>query len=198
MTDLVSPCTKFLALLIHSQGFVSTIRKVGALLALTAGLMASASAVSPTKPAAAERQFQAWLAAFNDGTQTKLQEFARKNKADQTVHVADDSRFREMTGGFEFKKTEERTPTKFVALLKEKDSDTFARITLEVDAAEPHKITTFQLFGTEAPAEFRIHSMNERDAIAALKKVVEERTEPDQFSGAIAITKRGAMVFEQA
>lgn len=144
-----------------------------------------------------ERQFQAWLAAFNEGNLAELQEFARKNKADQTVHVADDSRFREMTGGFEFKKTEELTPTKYVALLKEKDSDTFARITLEVDATQQHKITNFQLRGMDAPAEFRIHPMTEGDAIAAVKRVAEERTASDQFAGAIAISKDGKVIFKE-
>ena len=174
------------------------IRKTAILACIVFMLVVSAGAAQAAESSASEQQFQKWLAAFNGGNLAALQEFARQNRADETVHVADDSRFREMTGGFEFKKAEENSPTKFVALLKEKDSDTFARISLQVDAKEPHKITSFQLLGTTAPAEFRIHPMAERDAIAALRKVAQERSASDQFSGAIAVSKHGTVIFEQA
>lgn len=189
MIKAVSCCAQSLAMLKLSRGMVSTIQTAGMLLALVLGLMASASAVQPTQPAAAERQFQAWLVAFNEGSRAALQEFQQKNKVDQTDHVADDLRFREMTGGFELKNTEERTPTKLVALLKEKNSDTFARATLEVETAEPHRVVSLQISATMPPAEFRIRPMAERDAIAALKTFADKTFASDRFSGAVAISK---------
>ena len=103
-----------------------------------------------------------------------------------------------MTGGFEIKRTEASTPTKYVALLKEKDSDAFARVTLEVENAEPHRIKAAPFQMTAAPPEFRIGRMSESGAIAAVKKYAEERAGSNKFSGAVAISKNGKTVFAQA
>ena len=99
-----------------------------------------AGADQQTNAPAAEKQFQAWLAAFNQGNREALQEFLRKNSSEGAEHVDDLLRFREMTGGFEFKQAEEHAPTHYVALLKERGSDTFVRATVEVEDAEPYKI----------------------------------------------------------
>jgi len=177
---------------------MATIRKLGMLLALSLWATATVGAGQQTDASAAERQFQAWLAAFNGGDRAVLQEFLRKNNPDRADHVDDELRFREMTGGFEFKKTEESAPTRYVALLKERDSDTFVRVTAEVEEAEPHKIKALQISRTATPAEFRVVPTTEHDAIAAVKKLAEERTATDKFSGAVAISKHGKTVFEQA
>ena len=98
-----------------------SIRMAAMLFALIGTAVAPANSVHASESTASERQFRTWLKAFNDENRKAIQEYTKKNTADQMVHVADDSRFREMTGGFEFKKAEESTPTKLVALLKESE-----------------------------------------------------------------------------
>src|SRR5580693_6557196 len=171
---------------------------MGMLLALSLWVTVTVGASQQTDAPAAEKQFHAWLVVFNGGDRAALQEFLRKNNPDRADHVDDELRFREMTGGFEFKKTEESTPTKYVALLKEKDSDTFVRATAEVEEAPPHKIKGLQISATAIPTEFQIAPMSEHDAIAAVKRLAEELAASDKFSGAVAISKNGKTVFEQA
>jgi len=171
---------------------------IGLLLTLVLWMTVTAGADQQANAPAAEKQFQAWLAAFNQGNRESLQEFLRKNSSEGAEHVDDLLRFREMTGGFEFKQAEERAPTHYVALLKERDSDTFVRATVDVEEADPHKIKSLNILMTATPAEFRVAPMAEHDAIAALKKLAEERTASGRFSGAVAISKHGRNVFEQA
>jgi D-alanyl-D-alanine carboxypeptidase len=177
---------------------MTIIRNIVMLLALSLWATVTLAASRQTDASAAEKQFQAWLAAFNEGDRAVLQEFLRKNSPDRADDVDGLLRFREMTGGFEFKKTEKSVSTRYVALLKEKDSDTFVRATVEVEEAEPYKIKSLQVLMTATPAEFRVAPMTEHDAIAALKKLSEETTASDKFSGAVAISKNGKTVFEQA
>src|SRR5262249_35797113 len=84
---------------------------------------------------AAEKQYQAWLAAFNSGDRATLLQFLEKNYPERAKEIDGVMEFRAMTGGFELKKTEQTTATRFAALVKEKDSDQFARITMEVQEA---------------------------------------------------------------
>jgi D-alanyl-D-alanine carboxypeptidase len=177
---------------------MNTIRKIGMLLALGLWAAVTLAASQQTDVPAAEKQFKAWLAVFNAGDRAALDEFLRKNFPDRADHVDDELRFREMTGGFEFKKTEQSAPTKYIALLKERDSDTYARATAEVEEAEPHKLKGLGLEVTPTPPEFRVTRMTGHDAIAAMKKLLEERAASDKFSGAVAISKNGKTVFEQA
>jgi len=177
---------------------MNTLVKIGLLVALGLWVTVAVGAGPQTDAPAAEKQFQGWLAAFNRGERAPLQEFLRNNKSDGADDVDGLLRFRERTGGFEFKRSEESAPTRHVALLKEKGSDTFVRATTEVEEAEPHKIKSVQLLATATPAEFRIAPMAEQDAIAAVKKFAEERTASDRFSGAVAISRHGQIIFEHA
>ena len=164
------------------------------------GLWAAVSlgANQQTDTPAAEKQFRAWLAAFNGGERVTLQEFLRQYSPDRAADVDGLLRFREMTGGFEFKRTEESAPTRYGALLKEKDSDTFVRATVEVESSEPYKIKSLQVLVTSPPREFQIAPMSEPELIAAVRKFAEDRAASNKFSGAVAISKDGKTVFEQA
>jgi len=120
--------------------------------------------------AAASRQFTAWLAAFNSGDRAALLQYFEKNRPSEVAKVDDELRFRQRTGGFELKKTEESTATRFVALLKERDSDQFARIEFEVGAEEPHLVTKVELRAIPRPPEFAIPRMSEAEATTALRQ----------------------------
>ena len=97
----------------------------------------------PDTPAG--NQAKAWLEVFNAGDAEKHKEFIRKNAPTRLDRVDREMGLRQMTGGFEIKKIEESAPAKIVALLQERVSDQFARLTIEVDATEQHQITRFAL-----------------------------------------------------
>ncbi|HWZ97660.1 MAG TPA: serine hydrolase domain-containing protein [Candidatus Dormibacteraeota bacterium] len=150
----------------------------------------------PEPPAA--KQFMTWLAAFNGGDRATLKEFLEKNYPERAKDIDGELGFREMTGGFELKKAEESTSTKFTALVKEKDSDQFARATIEVEEAEPHRIKELDLRTCPTPAEFKVARMSESEVIAGVKKLAESRAAADKFSGAVTISKNGKTIFAQA
>ncbi len=143
-------------------------------------------------------QAKAWLESFNAGDAEKHKEFLRKNAPTRLDRADREMGFREMTGGFDLKKVEESTPTKMVALVQERASDQFARLTIEVDAAQPHQITRLALQGTARPAEFALPRLNDGDLTAALRKRMDEIAATDRFSGAVLVAKNGKTAFAQA
>src|SRR5215471_6003174 len=100
------------------------------------------AAQTPLPDTAAAHQFSAWLEAFNRGDRDALLAFLQKNQPARARNIDQDMNFRHSTGGFDLKKVEDAsTPTKFVGLVQERDSDQFGRVTLDVAEAEPHAIT---------------------------------------------------------
>src|ERR687894_2517931 len=95
-------------------------------------LACHAQTQSPSTPAT--NQAKAWLEAFNAGDADKYKEFLRTNYPNRSQRADQDMGFRQATGGFELKKVEESTPTKFVGLVQERMSDQMARVTIEVGA----------------------------------------------------------------
>jgi CubicO group peptidase (beta-lactamase class C family) len=146
----------------------------------------------------ASRQFTAWLEAFNSGDRAKLLEFLQKNNPSRAGDIDGEMGFRRMTGGFEFKKAEESTATKFAGIVKERDSDTFARFALEVEAAEPHQIKSMDLRQIPIPREFAQPRMSQDAALSALRAELEKRLAADSFAGAVLVAKDGKPVFKAA
>jgi Beta-lactamase class C and other penicillin binding proteins len=159
---------------------------------------AAAAGQSEGQSTPSSRQFKAWLTEFNSGDKAKFQTFLEKNYPDEAKRIDGVMRFRSMTGGFDFKKAEKITDTTFVAIVKERDSDTFVRLEIEVEATEPHRITKLDLNMIPAPAEFAIPRMPEEQAIVALRAEIERRVAADSFSGAVMVTKNGKTVFSGA
>jgi CubicO group peptidase (beta-lactamase class C family) len=156
----------------------------------------SAQTQFPDTPAG--RQAAAWLEAFNSGNLERLREFLQKNYPARAPQAEQSFGFRQMTGGFDFRKMEESTPTKLTALIQERSSDQFARLTLEVDNSESHQITRIEVFATSRPPEFALPKMNERELIASLRKKVEEQVAADQFAGAVLVARNGKTILSQA
>jgi len=119
---------------------------ISLLLVATVG---SAQTQFPDTPAG--HQATAWLQAFNSGDREKLQDFLQRNLPDRAQHMDQEMGFRGMTGGFDLKKIEESTPTKLVALVQERKSDQMGRLTVEVDSAEPHRITNLGKSTAQSP-----------------------------------------------
>ena len=151
----------------------------------------------PDTPAA--KQAKAWLEAFNAGDAAKYKEFVRNNFPASMQQRADrDAQFREMTGGFELKKIEESAPTKIVALVQERLSDQIGRVTIEVDAAEPHTITRLGVNAIPRPAELALPHLSDSELITTLRKKIDEDVAAGRFSGAALVAKNGKTVFAQA
>lgn len=162
---------------------------------------ANAAGANAEGPAA--RQFAAWLAAFNAADRARLQAYHQQSfpyeAAGQALGDIDhELGLREGTGGLELKKVEESTPTRFVGVLKERDSDQHARASMEVDAAAPHAVRAFKLAGIPTPAELRPPRMTEADALRALRAEIEKAVAADRFAGAVLVAKNGAPIFSEA
>ena len=150
----------------------------------------------PDTPAG--RQAEAWLQAFNSGDREKLHDFLQKNLPERAQQMDQAMGFRAMTGGFDLKKVEESTPTKLTALVQERKSDQMGRLTVEVDAAEPHRLTNLGVLAIPRPAEFGLPHMSESELIAALRKKLDGDSATDRFSGAVLVARNGNPVFAQA
>jgi CubicO group peptidase (beta-lactamase class C family) len=114
------------------------------------------------------------------------------------VEVDDWLGFRGMTGGFELKKAEESTPTRFTALVQESDSDQFARIVLEVEPAEPHGVVRIDARPVPRPAEFALPRLTESELLTALRAKLERDSTADRFAGAVMVAKDGRTIFAGA
>src|SRR5260370_11777072 len=166
------------------------------LCALIASFACTAQSPVPDTPAG--HQFSAWLVAFNSGDHAALRQFLEKNFLSRVANIGQEFNFRDQTGGFDFKKTEESTPTRFVALVKERTSDTFARAEMEVEAGEPHQITRFGLRAVPRPSEFPSPRLSEKELVAALKMKLEQDAAADRFAGAVLLAKYRNPVFSPA
>jgi D-alanyl-D-alanine carboxypeptidase len=150
----------------------------------------------PDKPSA--RQAVAYLKALNDGDRAGLKEFLEKNYPGRAGAVDRQLDFRRRTGGFDLRKVEEATATKFSGLAQERDSDQFVRITIEVESAAPYRITQMNLLAIPRPPEFAIAPMSESAVLAELRARIEKDAAADHFSGTVAIAKYGRIAFSAA
>src|SRR5271157_1473291 len=159
--------------------------------------VASAQQVQlPDTPAA--RQCAAWLKLFDGNDREAYGAFLQKSIPSRAGHLDQEWDFRERTGGFELKKIEDSTPATLVALLKERGSDQFARLTVQVDAAEPHAVIRFELRAVPTPADFPQPHLSESELISALRKKLEQDSADGRFAGAALLAKDGKPVFADA
>src|SRR4030095_7964707 len=125
-------------------------------------------------------------------------EFLTKNFPERVQRADQDMNFRQMTGGFELKQIEESTPTKIVALFKERVSDQFARLTVEVHAEGQHQITRFDAMAIPRPPNFALPHLSEAEVITAMRTKLDEELTADRFSGTALLARNGKPVFAQA
>ena len=177
--------------------FALTVRRLAALLAVLLVSMACAAQVQlPDTPAA--HQCAAWLEAFNRGDRDAYRDFLQKNFPSRLERLDRELDFRKRTGGFELRKVEDSTPAKFVALVQERGSDQFARLTLETDATEPYPIAKLDLEAIPRPADFALPHMSESELTAALRKKLEADAAEGSFAGAVLVAKNEKPIFAEA
>ena len=165
-----------------------------AVLALSVAVGARAQV--PDTPAG--RQLTAWLAAFNNPDGQALRHFLEVNAPDRLPQIERAFDLRARTGGFEFKKVDESAPTRLAVLAQERASDQLVRIAIEVDPAEPHRITSISLSPAPRPAELAIQRLSESALVATLRAKLEQDAAADRFAGAVLIAKDGKPVFDAA
>lgn len=164
---------------------------------LAFGFAANPALAQTNLPSPAERQFRAWLDAFNATNSTALlkfldAEYPTRDKSDDPVL------FRNLTGGLDLKKSLNSTPTKFSCLAQERDSDQFLRCDLEVESAEPHRITRLDVGQAARPPEFAIARLPEPEFVAALRAQLDKDAAAGHFSGTVLVAKNGKTIFSGA
>jgi CubicO group peptidase (beta-lactamase class C family) len=146
----------------------------------------------------AGREFSAWLNAFNSGDRATLQKFLEAHHPARVKDLDEELDFRQETGGFEIKKVEESAALRLAGLVKERDSEQFARFVMEVEPADPHRIKKLELRAIPRPSEFATASLSESELIAALRSKLEKDAAADRFSGTVLLAKNGKPVFNGA
>jgi CubicO group peptidase (beta-lactamase class C family) len=150
----------------------------------------------PDTPAA--RQFFALLAVFNSGERGGMRSFLQANFPEQVENLDDDMRLRKATGGFDVRKIESSSPTLLTGLLQERDSDQFFGFTMEVEDAEPHRISGMEVRPVPRPPEFPLSRLPEAELVTALRDRLERAAAADRFSGAVLWTQGDHVVFRGA
>ncbi len=156
----------------------------------------TASVDTPKTPAG--EQLSAWLTAFNSSDRTQMEELLGRFKDRGDREVNGMLGFRQSTGGFDLKKIEESAPLRVSGLMQERDSDQFARFTMDVEAEAPHKIARFDLDAIPRPAEFPVERMGQNELLAALREKLEKDSAADKFAGAMIVAKDGKIIFKGA
>ena len=144
----------------------------------------------PDTPAG--QKLAAWLTAFNRGDLEAYKAFLEKDYPSHHQPADQAMAFREMTGGFDLKKVEPSTSdTQVALLLQERNSDQFARLTLEVESAELHKIVGISLMAIPRPPEFPLPHLNESELIAVVRKKLDGDATAGRFAGTVLIARKG-------
>jgi D-alanyl-D-alanine carboxypeptidase len=165
------------------------------ILALLLAVSALAQPAVPDTPAG--KVFSAWLAAFNSADRERIQAF-NETYPHKTPPVQQTLAFIERTGGFELLRVEKSDGPLFVALLKERASDTVVRFELSLESDTPPRIADLGLQAIPRPADLALPRLTELEALAALSARAEELTKNDQFSGAVLIARHGKVLFQKA
>jgi CubicO group peptidase (beta-lactamase class C family) len=172
------------------------LQKLASSLLLAISLACIAQTKFPDTPAG--HQFAGWLESFNRGDANAHREFLQKNSPSRISSLEREMSFRQRTGGFDLKRIEESTATKVAALVQERSSDQMARLTLEVQAEEPHQITRIELSAIPRPAEYALPHLPESALLAATRKNIETEVAADRLAGAVLIAKHGKVIFSEA
>jgi len=129
----------------------------------------TATPVAPVVGNAAERQFAAWLAAFNSADRSQLLAYHDQNFPYGAVYNPPGPRWREgvadieaelglsqRTGGFDLKKIEDKAATVVVAVLKMRHGNHFGLATMEIDPGPDHHVVRFETHPIPTPDDFLV------------------------------------------
>jgi D-alanyl-D-alanine carboxypeptidase len=144
----------------------------------------------------AQKALSAFLDAFNTGDYALVQSFDATWRPSTPITQMEE--FRRISGGFTLLKVEKSEPLSVTALLEEKNSDTVARLQIDLMADDPTRIAVMLFSVIPRPADLAIARMKEADAIAALTKRADDAARNDLFSGAVLVARNGTVLLERA
>jgi CubicO group peptidase (beta-lactamase class C family) len=150
----------------------------------------------PDTPAG--RQLAAWLDVFNRGDRAAYHDFLEKHYPSGVQRADGAMAFRDMTGGFDLRKLEASTPDTQSALVQERSSDQFARLTVEVESAEPHNIVGIAFMAVPRPPEFPLPHLSASELIATVRTKLEQEAAAGRFAGAVLIARNDKPVLAAA
>jgi D-alanyl-D-alanine carboxypeptidase len=163
---------------------------------LALALLCNAQTAPQQNPA--HQQLSTWLAAYDGTDWNAYLDFLDKNFVIPPRGGYRDPAFRDRTGGFDLKKIEQETPTQITALLADRSTDDFSRVTIEVEPAEPHRILHLKQDLVKRPPEFAIPHLTDSELIAAVHNKLDAETGADKFSGAVLVAHHGKPIFAEA
>ncbi|MDQ2909013.1 MAG: beta-lactamase family protein [Candidatus Eremiobacteraeota bacterium] len=166
-------------------------------LILALGLTAASARIAvPDTPAG--HALNAWLQAFDRGDRIAYRQFLHNSLPSRVKDLDQEMQFRAMTGGFDLRKVEVSTPRKIVALVQERLSDQFGRLTLQVENAKPHRIAALDVSAIPRPADFSLPHLGQNALITALRSKLDRESAADRFSGAVLMAHGGTTIFARA
>jgi CubicO group peptidase (beta-lactamase class C family) len=158
----------------------------------------TAPAATQTAAAPAERQFRAWLTAFNAGNRAQYDAFLREHFPSRAPRIEGDLVFRMATGGFDLLQVETTSPTSVTCLIRERAWDSYVRATAEVDGAAPYRLTRLAIDRVPPPASSPIVPLTDRDLPSAVRAKLEAETARDAFAGAALVARHGRVLYSGA
>ena len=162
-------------------------------------LAVAALAAQPAPQTQATAQLTRWLAVFNAADRAGWERFLNQFAPPRPAPFVDQNLdFHERTGGFDLVRIESASPTRAVAIVKERNSEAAgARLTIDIEAADPHRIVAVGIEpGLRLPVDIR--PLNEPELVAALGAEMTRRAAPGSFAGAVLVAKNGAPIFASA
>jgi CubicO group peptidase (beta-lactamase class C family) len=146
----------------------------------------------------AERQFRAWLSAFNAGDRAKYEAFTREQSPSRTERIDGDMNLFSMTGGFDLRRIESVTATTVTCLVQERAWEQVARAVVEVEPAPPHRIVRLGLNIAPRPADLAVSRLSESALVSAARAKIDSAAARGAFSGAVLVARHGTVLYSDA
>ena len=146
----------------------------------------------------AERQFRAWLSAFNAGDRAKYEAFLREHFPSRTARLDGDMDFLLRTGGFDLRRIEGVTATTVTCLVQERAWEQVARAVVEVEPAPPHRIVQLGLNLAPRPLDLPVRRLSGADLTSAVRAKVDAQAAGGRFQGAVLVARDGKVLYSEA
>jgi len=162
-----------------------------------AALIATPLAAQPTIPdTPMGHALSDYLAAFNSGDAAKIETFNAKYKFDAPAKMQ--LNFYRQSGGFILRKVESSDATTIIALVQDKSSDSFTRMSMKENGTyAAHKLNIL-LDGVPRPAEYLIPRLTQTEALKALDDRAAALEAQDKLAGAMLIARKGKIFYSHA
>lgn len=141
----------------------------------------------------ARQALDAWLAAFNADDRASLEVFRDRYQPSMDVDGMLD--FYQRTGGFRLIRYEPADAGTAQALLRERDSDTIARVQVTVKTDAPLALDIDMI---QPPADLRIPRLDQAAAIDALTARADAAAAQDGFSGVLLVAQGDDVLLHRA